>query len=582
MQRQLVNGRRNQIIFVITVFAMMLLLSACGNTAPEHDHYDDWNLPFSGTFQSNSIDTLENSHEQISATIIGDFHYPENPAEELRTALANDFNYRSLPVMVSEVENVEFGDVEYSQITVDFTGSGNVGLVLFSNRNTRHDFDFIFNENPNPSFSIAFQDHENTYDKIMLLTSVFLYLSPGISLTEAERMATNQDRTISTDGFSQPLDIGGYQVQSRYTNPFAFIETPDFTAKLGVSVRAIGQLWNGALYAENAQQLNQENYHLLNLSFWDADKHPSVVYGDFIVIDTSRYITWQHGNTSVTLEVESMSGARFTFHLDTTRWFRNPYEFGVGQKYTIFLGLELRQGIIYAIQRSETTDFNTRGQEQSIDTLSMDFIDAVRVWPEDNEGTLLEVSFMTYAFGPLCIFPVLEGHGLGGDIVWPTEQFNPIRDDYTFYGWFDNPDFYGVPFTNETIIYQDMMLFPKWVYSGPGGIVPRAYRGVIIGLDDSGIVAVESNLEITALGYNMGVESLHEKRFRWVPIAWRLSDGTNGNFANEAPFFTSIPLHNVGENGLYITYMEEVFDRIRWQQTGQVREVRERLLTIHK
>ena len=561
--------------------AMMLLLTACGNTASERDYYyDDGNASFDGTFQNNSTYTPEYSNVPTSVTIIGDYRYPENPAEELRSALANCINLRGLPMTISEVKSVEFGDVEYSQITINFTDSNNVGLVLFSKRNTRYDLNFIFNEKPNPSFNIAFQDHENTHDKIMLLTSVFLYLSPGISLTEAERMAINQDRTISTDGFSQPLDIGGYQVQSRYTNPFAFIETPEFVAKLGINVRAIGQLWNGAFYVENAQQLNRDNYYLLSVSFWEEDRHPSIVYGDFIVIDTSRYITWQHGNTSVTLEVESMSGARFLLRLDTWTSFTNPYEFGVGQIYTIFYKINFRPGIVYAIQRTESTDFNTRGQEQSFDMLSMEFINTVSIWPEVNEGTLLDVNFRTYAFGSMSVFPVLKGHGLGGDIVWPTERFNPIREDYTFHGWFDNLDFEGTPFTNETIIYQDTMLFPKWIYSGPGGITPRAYRGAIIGLDDSGILTVGSNLEITALGYNMGVESPWEKRFRWVPIAWRLSNETSGTFTNEAPFTASIQFVNTGEHGLYITYKEEVFDRVRWQQTGQVREIRERLLVV--
>jgi len=544
------------------------------------DELDDLDAPFGGTLHDNSADAPNNNYAPTSAAIIGDYLYPENPAEELRAALADDFNNRGLPMTISEVEDVAFGGIEYSQITINFTESGNVGLILFSNRNTWHDFDFMFDEKPNPSFNIALRDHENTQDKILLLTSVFLYLSPGISLTEAERTAVNQDRTISTDGFSQPLDIGGYQVQSRYTNPFAFIETPEFVARLGVSVRAIGQLWNGAFNTEDAWQLTREDYHLLNLSFWDENSHPAVVYGDFIVIDASRYITWQHGATYVALEVESMSGARFMLRLDTWTSFTNPYEFGVGQTYTIFYRINQRPGIVYAVQRSETTDFNTRGQEQSIDVLSMDFIDAVRIWPDDNEGTLLEVSFMTYAFGSLSVFPVQEGHGLGGDIAWPAERFNPIREDYIFHGWFDNPDFEGTPFTNETIIYQDTSLYPKWVYSGPGGIAPRAYRGIIIGLDDARILTAGSNLEITALGYNMGVESPWEKRFRWAPIAWRLSDGTSGNFTNEAPFSANIPLRSAGEHGLYITYIEEVFDRVGWQQTGQIREVRERLLTI--
>jgi len=46
----------------------------------------------------------------------------------------------------------------------------------------------------------------------------------------------------------------------------------------------------------------------------------------------------------------------------------------------------------------------------------LDFIDSVRVWPEE-DGTLVDVHFMTYAFGPLCIFTVLEGQRLGGDMI---------------------------------------------------------------------------------------------------------------------------------------------------------------------
>ena len=583
----------HKFLFSLAALAILLLIAACGNATPERQQDANPTLPHSGTRQSNTTtqpnimtqpsttDAPANTHPPTSASIIGDFQYPENPAESLRTALANDVTYRSLPMAISAVENIVFNNMEYAQITIDFIDSGNVALILFSNRNTRHNFDIVFNDKPNPSFNIAFKDHENTQDKIMLLTSVMLYLSPGMSLTEAERMATNQDRTISTDGFSQPLDIGGYQVQSRYTNPFAFKETPNFTAMLGVSVRAIGQLWNGAFYTGNARRLTPENYHLLNLSFWEEDRHPAVVYGDFLVLDTSRYITWQHGATSVTLEVESMSGARFMLRLDTWMGFPNPYEFGVGQVYTIFYRINFRPGVVYAIQRTESTDFNVRGQEQSFDSLSMAFIDTVRVWPEDTEDTLLDVIFMTYAFGPLSFFPVVEGQSLGGDIVWPTARFNPMRDDYTFYGWFDNQDFAGAPFTNETIIYQETMLFPNWIYSGPGGPAPRPYRGAIIGLDDATVLTAGNNLEIIAIGYNMAVEAPLEKRFRWVPIAWRLSDETWGNFTTEAPFFAHVPLAHAGETGLYIIYMEEVFDRIKWQRTGQIREVRERLLTVH-
>jgi len=570
--------KTKKIFSFLIILVLTLILASCRNSDTTNE---DWyeNEPIRDFSENIFNYTVDGSIG--SARVIGNYQYPKNPAEELRNALNADANERGLPMAISEVESITFGNMEYSQITINFTDSDNIGVVLFANRNVMFDFEILLDYNPNPSFTILFEDHDRPQDMVMVLTSVFMYLSPNLSLQEAERRATMQDSTISTDGFSQPLDIGGYQVQSRYTNPFVFIQTPNFDAKLGVEVRAIRQLWNGALYVDNFHPITDPNdYYLLNLSFWDEDRHPFGVYADFIIKDTWHNITWQHGRTSVTLEVESMSGRRFIFGIDTWTRFRDTYEFGIGQKYTLFIQVAyLNQGIVYAVRRTESMDFNSRGQEQSIDYLSNDFIDYVRVWPEEHDDTLLEVHFMTYAFGSLCIFPVLEGYGLGGETAWPTEQFNPMRDDYTFHGWFNNPNFDGVPYTNETIIYQHTMLFPKWIYSGPGGIWPRAYRGIIHGINENYLSAGQ-NLAITAVGYNMSLESPRDKRFRWMPISWRLSDGTSGYFTNEYPFHASISLGSIGEQGLYITYLEEVFDRVIWQQTGQVREIRERLLTI--
>jgi len=542
----------------IAMFASMLILASC----------------------------VENGYEQeelitgIAENIVGDFQYPENPAKELRNTLENDINERGLPVIIGEIENIVFDNREYSQIMVDFTESDNIGVISFLNGHLNYDWDVLPDGSANPSFTIAFQDHDNYQDMIMLLTSVIRYVSPDLSLDEAERLAIMQDRTISIDGYSQPLDIGGYQIHSRNTNPHIFLNTPHFDAKLGVEVRAISQLWDVVFDTVDFHQLTgSDDYHLLDISFWDEERHPTGVYGDFIVKNTWQYFCWRHGCTAVTVDVESMSGRRFSFGFDTTRWFRNPYEFGVGQKYTLFIDLQFEQGIVYAVQRSESMDFNSRGQAQSIDALTMDFIDSVRVWPEEYDGTPLDVYFMTYAFGPMCIFTVLEGHGLGGETVWPTERYNPIREDYTFHGWFNNPDFAGEPYTNETPIHQETNLFPKWIYSGPGGIWPRAYRGIIHGIDENNLSAGQ-NLTITAEGYNMNLDAPEDKRFRWMPISWRLSDGTGGYFTSEIPFQANIPFGSVGEQGLYITYLEEVFDRITWQKTGQTREVRERLLVI--
>ncbi|MCL2854446.1 MAG: hypothetical protein FWE21_02380 [Defluviitaleaceae bacterium] len=334
----------------------------------------------------------EGNVSSVTGLLIGDFQYPENPAEELRDALNTDVNKRRLPMTISEVESITLDNIKYSQITINFNYSNNVGIILFSNGDMRHNYATMLNGRPNPLFTMAFKDHNRPQDMVMVLTSVINRLSPDLSLEEAERLATIQDITISTDGFSQPLDIVGYQVQARYTNPFAFLQTPNFDAKLGVTVRAIQQLWNGAIDIGNAHlTTGSRDYHLLNLPFWDEEIHPEIVHGDFVVTNTWQYLCWRHGCTHVTVEVESISGAQFSLHLDTWQRFRNPYEFGVGQWYTIFLGLQFDRGIIYAVQRSESMDFNSRGQKQLPDMLSLDFIDSVRVWPRAYRGTIYGV-----------------------------------------------------------------------------------------------------------------------------------------------------------------------------------------------
>jgi len=573
-----------RIVSIIAMLALMLMLVSCGNSSIANDDRGD-DRGDNGTHDvENALFPAKDEEsgltaDNVTSYIIGNFQYPENPAKQLRIALENDVNERELPLMVSDAERIVFNNREYTQIKVTFLESDNIGVILFLNRHL--DFDVLLDEGKNPSFTIAFKDHDNYQDMVMILTSVIMYLSPDLNLEEAESLATLQDRTISVDGYSMPLDISGYQIQTRHTNPHVFIQTPYFDARLGVRVRAIEQLWQGALDIGYFYELSgPQDYYLLNISFWDESRHPEGVYADFIVKNTWQYQCWMHGRTSVIVDVESMSGRQFSFGIDTWTRFYDPYEFGVGQIYTIFIGLRFNQGILHAVQRTKATEFNSRGQAQSVDMLTLEFIDSVRTWP-DGDGTVLEVHFQTYAFGPLCIFFVLEGYGLGGETVWPQEQYYPIREDYTFLGWFNNPYFIGEPYTNETPIYHETNLFAKWKYSGSGGVWPRAYRGIIQGIDERDALYLGQNLTITAIGHNMSLESPQDKRFRWMPISWRLSDGTSGVFTCGVPFQSNIHLINIGEQWLYITYLEEVFDRVDWQETGQIHEVRERLLVVN-
>jgi len=49
----------------------------------------------------------------------------------------------------------------------------------------------------------------------------------------------------------------------------------------------------------------------------------------------------------------------------------------------------------------------------------------------------------------------------------------------------------------------------------------------------------------------------------------------NGSFSDESPFHTKFSIDTKGEYVLHITYKEEIFDGVGWQETGQSHEVPE-------
>jgi hypothetical protein len=359
---------------------------------------------------------------------------------------------------------------------------------------------------------------------------------------------------------------------------------------MGVNVRALKQLWRGAIDTRNCSELStSEDYKRLtaNYRFRDAENHPDIVYADFIVKNTWRDQSGVHGETWVVVDMESMTGERYSITLDT--WvFPYPYEFGVGQRYTLFIELRytsgIRGGIRYAVQQSESEEFNSRGEQHPLDYPAADWYDAGdwyghrwrRVEPE-GEGTIYNVYFVLQSQTWGEAFAALEGHGIG-ETQWPGSS--PEWEGYTFADWYDNPNLEGEPYTKDTPIYKDTRLYARWNYTGSGGVWPRAHRGAIGGIRDGDTLSAGQTLPLTASGYNMGLESPREQRFRWYPVTWRLSDGASGNFSDEAPFQAELTIGDKGDGRLYITYVEEVYDGTYWQETGQVREVEERAFRV--
>jgi len=570
LKRVINKGGLQRAAVRVTVLALTLILASCEDLGTRNE-----------SNESSVLNAESNTNSVVnekSGEIIGDYQYPENPAEQLRSALENDVNTRELPMEIGDVEKVEFDGKECSQIKISFTDSNeNMCVISFTNKYLDYDYDESLDGRDNPSFTMVFKDPDNSHDMVTVLTSVIKYLSPGLSLEEAERLATRQDDTISTDGYSMPQDIGGYQVQAQYTNPHVFVSTPEFDAKLGVKVRALKQIWRGTIDTQYCQEmLSPEDYKHLTARYNSRDegKHPDIVYADFIVKNTWRDQSYLHGETWVVVDIESMNGQQYSITLDT--WaFPDAYEFGVGQQYTLYIGLNytsgVSRGIMYAVQQSESAQLNSRGEVYPIDHPNDDWRNPLRRVEPEGEGTVYNVCFVlqSQTYGEQ--FAALEGHGIG-EKQWPHD---PEWEGYAFVGWYDNLERDGNPYSKDTPIYQDTYLYAKWKYSGSGGIWPRAHRGDIQGIDEGSNLSAGQKLTITASGYNMNLESPREQRFRWYPVAWRLSDGTIGSFSDEVPYEAILTCSNKGEQRLYITYLEEVFDGVDWQETGQSHEVEE-------
>ena len=546
----------------VTTLSLVVILASC-----ETKKESESPAPSTG----NEVNSVMDEKSEI----IGDFQYPENPAEQLKSALESDINERGLPMEISDVENIDFDGKESTQIVITFSDSNkNMCVISFTNKYLDYGNEESLDGRDNPSFIMAFKDQDNSQDMITVLTSVIKYLSPNLSLKEAERLATKQDETISTDGYSMPQDIGGYQVQARYTNPHVYFRVQDFEAKLGVEVTALKQIWGTVDTRLCKELITSQDYKLLTERYVEEKEQLELVYADFIVKNVWQQQSYLHGETWETVDVESTTGERYSLNVDTMRPF--VYEFVVGQRYTLYIWPKYSRRIIYAIPRSELTQLNSRGELQPIDYPTDDWRNpVVRIEP-DGEGIIYDVCFVlkSQPFGDR--YAALEGHGIG-EKQWPND---PGREGYTFAGWYDNADWNGNPYTKDTPIYQDTYLYAKWKYIGSSGVWPRAHRGDIQGVDEGSSLSVGQKLTITASGYNMNLESPKDQRFRWMPETWRLSDGTSGSFSSEAPFQASLSLNNKGEMRLYITYLEEIFDGIDWQETGQLHEVEEVMFRI--
>lgn len=209
---------------------------------------------------------------------------------------------------------------------------------------------------------------------------------------------------------------------------------------------------------------------------------------------------------------------------------------------------------------------------QSMESASIEWEDdnPHRVEPE-GDGTVYEVCFLWQNRILYDSMAVLEGQGIGPK-QWLEEWH---RTNYIFMGWYNNPNGAGERYSMYTPIYEDTSLYPLWKYAGPGGPWPRTNPRGITGVTANENFQPGVEVSITVAGHNTHLVNPPSERFRWIPISWRIDSLIQGEFTDTIPYSFTRVLSASGSYHLYITYIEEVFEGISWQETGREHEVAE-------
>lgn len=297
--------------------------------------------------EPNGMDEIDSSQSTLppSSEVIA-FEYPANPPQALHAALQNAAYEYDLEFIIGEINAWETSGGKYQEIPVHWRGEKEHSCLIsfFTPIETVPIYGANRPGRDDASFTIAFQDPEAMEDMVTLAVPVLQYADPHLDWNTALAMAEYLLDTLTVDGFSEPIDVKGYQFQLHYTNPHEYYQSGSFVANMGLSVKALSRIWGDfdmsgysemtpALYSAGGRNGSPEKVHVVgNVTDW------------YKKLDS-------YGTPETFVTVEYGDGATCRLRMN---YLMSPYEFVLGGKYEFYVMLSHPRGpaLIYATQLS--------------------------------------------------------------------------------------------------------------------------------------------------------------------------------------------------------------------------------------
>lgn len=193
------------------------------------------------------------------------------------------------------------------------------------------------------SFTIAFIDPEAMEDMITLAIPVLQHIDPGLGWDGALSIVENLLDTLTVDGFGDPVEVGGYQIQLHYTNPHIYFKSRDFTASMGLRVTALGSIW-GEFSTTGYPEMTPELY-----AAGGRDDNPTHVRVTGTVTEWYKKPDY-YGTIETFVTVEYGDGNICELRMN---YQNSPYELALGSRYEFFVMLNHPRGpaLIHAVQQ---------------------------------------------------------------------------------------------------------------------------------------------------------------------------------------------------------------------------------------